>query len=108
MADRIILLGDEDSTEARHIIDRFAEETGIEPTEDGGTWTFELSADDHDIDVTQTLNEIDPDWPERLELGDPAATDRDGEDDEREEATDSALEDTFPASDPPAQSAPGS
>jgi hypothetical protein len=73
MADRIVLIpqGD-DEARAREIIDAFAEETGLRAEElsDGGV-EFPLGPDDHEIEVVQTLNDIDSDWPEYLAVGDP-------------------------------------
>jgi len=72
MADRIVLLSRGDETRAQEIIDSFAEQTGLEPTEIDGGAEFPLGPDDHDVDVVETLNEIDDSWPDHLELGDPA------------------------------------
>ncbi len=79
MADRIILLADSasDAGEAQHLIDRFAEAVDIEPEPVEGGYAFELSPEDHAIDVTRTLNDLDPRWTDHLSLGDPANTDRD-------------------------------
>ncbi|HYF28049.1 MAG TPA: hypothetical protein VD931_20060 [Baekduia sp.] len=58
---------------AAAIIARFGEETGLEgeDTPEGGR-IFDVD-DDHEIEVVQTLDEIDPDWPEHIALEDPAA-----------------------------------
>lgn len=71
MADRIILLPRGDEASAQQIIDEFEQRTGLERNEiDGGT-EFEIGPDDHGVQVVQTLTDIDPEWTDHLELGDP-------------------------------------
>jgi hypothetical protein len=79
MADRLILVPQGDPEAAQRIIDAFAEETGLtpEPAAEGGT-EFALRGEDHEIKVVQTLTGIDPDWSQRVALGDPSRTDRAG------------------------------
>ncbi len=70
MADQIILTKLDD--EADRILDAFADETGLEREDHADHAHFPIEADDHDIDVVQTLTDIDEDWTEHVGLGDPA------------------------------------
>jgi hypothetical protein len=71
MAQTITLTKLDDS--ADEIIDRFARETGLEGEDTGEARVFEVEdASEHDVDVTQTLDSIDPDWPEHVGFQDSA------------------------------------
>jgi hypothetical protein len=71
MAQTITLTKLDDAAE--DIISRFARETGLDGEDTGEAYIFEIEdPDDHDVDVTQTLDSIDPDWPEHVGLADPA------------------------------------
>ena len=68
MADQIILTKlDED---ADRILDAFEEHTGIHGDDEGDRRRFDVSGG-HDVDVVQTLNDIDEDWTEHVGLADP-------------------------------------
>jgi hypothetical protein len=71
MADRIVMLGRDDGSRSREIIEAFAQRTGLEAVEIDGGAEFAVSGEDHRVPVVQTLNEIDPGWAEHLALGDP-------------------------------------
>lgn len=71
MADRIVLLTLGDAATARHIIDEFAQRTGLRPQDVDGGAAFPLEGDDHQVQVVQTLTEIDPQWTDHLMVGDP-------------------------------------
>ena len=59
--------------EADRIIERFAEQTGLDGEEAEGARVFEIhAAEAHQVHVTQTLDEIDPDWPQHVGFADPA------------------------------------
>jgi hypothetical protein len=71
MAQTITLTKLDDS--ADEIIDRFARETGLAGEDTGEACIFEIEdPSDHEVDVTQTLDSIDPDWPEHVGFEDPA------------------------------------
>jgi hypothetical protein len=72
MADCVILLREGDEERASEIVQAFAERTGLEGEEVQGGTSFSLEGEEHEVEVVQTLNEIDPDWSEHLALGDPA------------------------------------
>ncbi len=71
MASTITLLPRGDRDAATKIIQRFGEETGLQgaDTDDGGR-IFDVQ-DDHDVPVVQTLDGIDPSWPEHIALTEP-------------------------------------
>lgn len=73
MPDLLVLVKQSEGPRAENIIRRFAERTGLEPEQDGGSVTFLLRPEDHQIEVVRTLTEIDPEWAEHLALRDPAA-----------------------------------
>jgi hypothetical protein len=54
--------------EAERILDEFEERTGLEPelSDDDDRRVYPLSGDDHQVDVVQTLTDIDEDWAEHL------------------------------------------
>ena len=57
---------------AEEIIRRFARETGLEGEDVGAAYVFEVEhPGGHQVHVTQTLDEIDPDWPEHVGFADP-------------------------------------
>jgi hypothetical protein len=59
--------------DADQIIDRFARETGLDGEDSDDARIFEIDdASEHDVDVTQTLDSIDPDWPQHVGFADPA------------------------------------
>jgi hypothetical protein len=58
--------------EAERIIDRFAQETGLEGEDTGDARIFSVRHTHNGIHVTQTLDAIDPDWPEHVGFADPA------------------------------------
>jgi hypothetical protein len=59
--------------DADRIIDRFARETGLEGEDSDEERVFEIEdPDEHEVDVTQTLDSIDPDWPDHVGFADPA------------------------------------
>ena len=72
MADTVTLIRKSDDPAADDIIEAFAERTGLdhEDTEDGEGVIFDVS-DDHELQVVQTLTDIDPDWTDHLEVGQP-------------------------------------
>ena len=70
MASTIVLTRLDD--QAEEIVSRFAEETGLTPEESEGEWVFPIeTAEDHGIEVVQTLTEIDPDWAQHVGVADP-------------------------------------
>jgi hypothetical protein len=70
MADTITLIPQDD--EALSILDAFEAQTGLEPeTGDDDARVYPLEGDDHRIEVVQTLDTIDEDWPEHLALAAP-------------------------------------
>jgi hypothetical protein len=69
MGDEIILTKLDD--EAERIIDAFEERTGLEGEDEGDHRRFELVNGDHAIDVVQTLDAIDDDWPEHVGFQEP-------------------------------------
>jgi len=74
MADQIVLLNLSDQDHAQDIIDEFGERTGLQGEEIEGGMTFTVDDDEHEIDVVETLTDIDPDWTDHVSLGDPAGT----------------------------------
>jgi hypothetical protein len=56
-------------SDAERILDEFEEQTGLaSETLDDDTRVFPLDADDHGIDVVQTLTDIDARWTDHLAL----------------------------------------
>jgi|tagenome__1003787_1003787.scaffolds.fasta_scaffold20667534_2 hypothetical protein len=70
MADTITLIPRDE--EGSRIVERFAEATGLEAEAEGDAQVFEVEGTEHEIPIVQTLDDIDPDWPEHVELGEPA------------------------------------
>lgn len=58
--------------EAERIIDRFAQETGLEGEDNGHARVFTVRHDHGGVHVTRTLDAIDPHWPEHVGFEDPA------------------------------------
>ena len=53
--------------EADRILDAFEQRTGLEPeTTDGDRRVYPLEGEDHQVDVVQTLTDIDEGWSEHL------------------------------------------
>jgi hypothetical protein len=58
---------------AERIIERFASETGLDGTDTGEAWIFDVDHAAHpDVHVTKTLDAIDPGWPAHVGFQDPA------------------------------------
>ena len=70
MADQIILT--KLDADADRIIDAFADRTGLDREEHGDHAHFPIEGAEHEIDVVQTLTEIDEDWTEHVGVGDPS------------------------------------
>jgi len=71
MADHICLLKLGDSTQAERIMDRFEQRTGLTAEQTTGGRMYALAAEEHEVDVVQTLTMIDEDWTDHLALQDP-------------------------------------
>ena len=73
MADPIILTKLDDSPDADRILDEFEQRTGLtsEERDDGRYFTLD-GARDHEVEVVQTLTEIDERWTDHVGLKDPA------------------------------------
>jgi len=68
MADQIILTKlDED---ADRILAAFEEHTGLHGDDEGDRMRFDVTHS-HDVDVVQTLTDIDEDWTEHVGVADP-------------------------------------
>jgi|tagenome__1003787_1003787.scaffolds.fasta_scaffold20454348_2 hypothetical protein len=70
MADTFTLIPQDD--EGERIVERFAHKTGLDAEEDDGRHVFDVEGVEHEIPFVQTLDEIDEDWSEHLEIGEPA------------------------------------
>ena len=70
MADTITLIPRDEA--GTSIIERFAQETGLDAAAQGEAHVFTVEGTEHEIPVVQTLDGIDPDWNDHLEFGDPA------------------------------------
>lgn len=68
MADQIILTKLDD--DADRILDEFEEQTGLHGDDEGDRRRFD-TAGKHDIDVVQTLTDIDESWTEHVGVADP-------------------------------------
>ena len=68
MTNEIILTKLDD--EADRIIEAFAERAGLHSDDEGDRVHFDVSHD-HELDVIQTLSEVDEDWPEHVGVADP-------------------------------------
>jgi hypothetical protein len=69
MADEIILTKLDD--DADRIIDQFEAQTGLDGQDEAERRRFDVSGEDHEIDVVQTLTDIDEDWTEHVGVADP-------------------------------------
>jgi hypothetical protein len=71
MADRLILLPHPDDSRSWAIIEAFAERTGLTLERRNGGAEFPLHERDHEVQVVQTLTDIDAQWSRHVTLGDP-------------------------------------
>ena len=73
MADPIILTKLDDSADADRILDEFEQRTGLtsEQRDDGRYFALD-DARDHEVEVVQTLTEIDERWTDHVGVKDPA------------------------------------
>jgi hypothetical protein len=72
MADTITFLPKND--EGERILDEFEQQTDLTPDEGDDEATarvYSLEGEDHQIEIVQTLTDIDPDWSEHISLGMP-------------------------------------
>jgi hypothetical protein len=69
MADQIILTKLDD--DADRILDAFEEHTGLHGDDEGDRRRFDVTGGAHDVDVVQTLTDIDEDWTEHVGVADP-------------------------------------
>jgi hypothetical protein len=72
MANTIIFLAQDDDGE--RILDEFEQQTDLVPEEGGDSAerVYALEGDDHRIEIIQTLDDIDAEWPQHLALESPA------------------------------------
>jgi hypothetical protein len=72
MADTITLLPKDDDGE--RILDEFEQQTDLEPDADaeGAARVYPIEGDDHQIEIVQTLTDIDPQWSEHVAIEMPA------------------------------------
>lgn len=72
MADTITFLPKDD--EGKRILDAFEQRTNLhaEVGDDDGARVFPLAGADHRVEVVETLNEIDAEWPHHIALRMPA------------------------------------
>lgn len=74
MADTITLLPKDD--EGERILDEFEQQTDLSPSgedgEDGASRVYPLEGDDHQVEIVQTLTDIDPEWSQHIALEMPA------------------------------------
>ena len=66
MADQIILTKLDE--EADRILDAFEDQTGLHGDDEGDRRRFDVTGPAHELDVVQTLTDIDEHWPEHLGL----------------------------------------
>ena len=73
MADPIILTKLDDSADADRILDEFEQRTGLtsEQRDDGRYFALD-DAGDHEVEVVQTLTDIDERWTDHVGVKDPA------------------------------------
>jgi hypothetical protein len=69
MADTITLTKLDE--EADRILDAFEERTGLEAEDDVDRRVYPVEGTEHEIDVVQTLTDIDEDWTEHVGVQDP-------------------------------------
>jgi hypothetical protein len=71
MADTITLIPQDD--DAEKILDEFEVRTGLEAeVGDDDERIYPIEGEDHRIDIIETLDDIDPEWPRHVALGSPA------------------------------------
>ena len=71
MATSITFIAADD--DGARILDEFEEQTSLEPEDGGGaSRTYALEGDDHRIEIIQTLDDIEADWPQHIALESPA------------------------------------
>jgi len=71
MADTITLLPKDD--DGARILDEFEQQTDLSPAnDDGDARVYALEGDDHQVEIVQTLTDIDPAWTEHIALEMPA------------------------------------
>jgi hypothetical protein len=70
MADPIIFT--KLDADADRILDAFEQRTGLEGEDDGDRRVFEVEGAEHEVDVVQTLTDIDEDWTDHVGVQDPA------------------------------------
>lgn len=73
MADTITFLPKDD--EGERILDEFEQQTDLEATsgdDDDAARVYALEGDDHQVEIVQTLTDIDPKWSEHIALEMPA------------------------------------
>jgi hypothetical protein len=71
MASTIILISQDDDGEK--ILDQFEERTGLEAEKgDDDERIYPIEGDDHRIEIVETLDDIDTEWPKHVALGSPA------------------------------------
>jgi hypothetical protein len=71
MADELLLLRQGDTASAARIFDAFAERTGLTAEPVMGGTRYSLEGAGHRIRIVETLNDIDPNWPRHIALGQP-------------------------------------
>jgi hypothetical protein len=72
MATTLTLIPQDD--EGEKILDEFEVRTGLEPedTGDEDERIYPLEGEDHRIEIVETLDDIDTEWPKHVALGSPA------------------------------------
>jgi hypothetical protein len=72
MADTITLVAKDDDGE--RILDEFEEQTELTASEgeDEARRVYAIEGDDHEIEVVQTLTDIDPEWSDHVAVEMPA------------------------------------
>jgi hypothetical protein len=72
MASTITFVAKDD--EGERILDEFEQQTDLEPAEDEGSArrVYPLEGEDHQIEIVDTLTDIDPEWSEHIALEAPA------------------------------------
>jgi hypothetical protein len=69
MPDQIILTKLDD--DADRILAAFEEETGLHGEDEGDRVRFDVTGPGHQVDVVQTLTDIDEEWTEHVGVADP-------------------------------------
>jgi hypothetical protein len=71
MASTITFVPKDDDGE--RILDEFEQQTDLAAEEDGGeARVYPLDGEDHQIEIIDTLNDIDPEWTQHIALEMPA------------------------------------